>query len=129
IELKDASAKLALHDGSLSIKRLSVHDLAGSAISVAGGIEDPWGQPRGSMLMVVSGHQLDGIIAATDRFFPRGAEVLKTVAPRLGRTELQVRLEIEPSGEGAEGSSLRMRVDGSAGGTEVSFRGSLIGDP
>lgn len=115
----DVSASLV--DGTLSVDRFAVRNLAGARLSAAGTIRDLGTAPDGSFQGQISAERLDGLASLARAVAPqsRFADLLTTAAPVLVPANVQVTV----SARAAEGSTdASIAVAGTAGGSTIDSR-------
>ncbi len=129
IEAKGAKAKLKLDADALTLERVAIADLGGSAVDLTGRIDGLTTSPRGTVTFDLDARAFDGVTAVLSRYAPEAADHFRRVAPRLLPAKLHATLAVEPRASGAAGDKAKLSVSGRAGGTRVSIAADASGDP
>ena len=114
-------------DGTLTLERLRLDDLAGAAVDASGRIADLAATPSGSITARLGAQRLDGIAALVAELAPGTtfAEAFARAAPSLSPADLTADIATAPDGAGV---SATITLKGTAGGAQVGVTGSFEGD-
>jgi len=125
VEASGVVAELAIADGDLTIRRLTVGDIGGARVEGSGAVRSFAKTPDGSLTLAASAEALDGVArllsalgyrASGDWLSARGAEL---VPARLEANVHAVRT--------ADGSRIRLDLTGVTGGTDIRAEASFEG--
>lgn len=126
VEAEAVVFEAAIDGDGVDLRRLSVRDLAGAAITARGRIGDPLGTPAGRLDATVKAADLTGTARFLENLLPAHPAIdrLSAVAPRLTPLDAELSLNV---GEGND--ALSLDLSGSFAGTRLTVtaagRGSL----
>ncbi len=118
VEARSVVVEGGFEDGELSLRHLSVADLAGASIEAIGSIRDPFGKRSGKVEASIKAEDFSGAAEFLASFLPesRLAQHLRRVAPILSPVSAEVSAEA-----GAAGDKLSLALTGSFADTHLSL--------
>ncbi len=113
-------------NGDVRIDRLFAADLAGARIDVKGEVENLLSTPSGAVTGTLDARDLSGLVALSKGFFPDAHFVdrLEGAAASLVPAKFDASLE---ASEGADGTDLAVKLNGTAGGADIITAANLKG--
>jgi large subunit ribosomal protein L24 len=126
IEAKGVRARLREDADGVSIERLAIADLGGTALDARGRIESLSALPQGSIHVDIDGPRIDGILDMLGRFAPAAtAEMLRPLGPRLAPAKLRASLRLAAAGAS---SAANLALAGRLGPLRVDLSADALGE-
>ncbi len=127
VDARAVKAQVKFDAGALQIEHLSVGDLGGAALDIAGRIDELSSQPRGRVTIDLNAGTLADLSRVLGRFAPKTADVLRRAADRLAPAKLHGTLTVERAA--TAGSTARLDLNGQLGLMRVALNGAATGEP
>ncbi len=127
IDARAVKAQVKFDSGALQIEHLSVGELGGAALDIAGRIDELSSQPRGRLTVDLSAGTLADLSRVLGQFAPQTADVLRRAADRLAPAKLHGTLTMEQAA--TAGSTAMLDLDGQLGLMRVALNGAATGEP
>jgi hypothetical protein len=127
VDARAVKAQVKFDSGALQIEHLSVGDLGGAALDIAGRIDELSSQPRGRVTIDLNAGTLADLSRVLGQFAPQTADVLRRAADRLVPAKLHGTLTVERAT--TAGSTARLDLNGQLGLMRVAFNGAATGEP
>lgn len=120
-EASEVNVAASLVDGTLSVERLTVRDLAGARLTASGTVSDLTTTPDGTIEARIVAADLGGVAALAEAIDPgsRAARMLASAAPVLAPADLSATVSARAGGDR---TALTLRLVGTAGGSTLDGR-------
>jgi uncharacterized protein involved in outer membrane biogenesis len=131
IDARAVNARLKLNAGILHIDRLSIGDLSGAALDIAGRIDELSSQPRGQLTLDVNASTLAGVAGIASRYATDIPNSFASFADRLAPAKMHGVLTIDRAGKagGSTGSVAKLDLGGTLGALRLTLSGEAVGAP
>ena len=127
IDARTVKAQIKFDSGALQIEHLSVGELGGAALDIAGRIDELSSQPRGRITVDLNAGTLADLSRVLGQFVPQTADILRRAADRLAPAKLHGTLTVERAA--TAGSTARLDLNGQLGLMRVALNGAATGEP
>jgi hypothetical protein len=127
VDARTVKAQVKFDSGALQIEHLSVGDLGGAALDIAGRIDELSSQPRGRVTVDLNAGTLADLSRVLGQFAPQTADVLRRAGDRLAPAKLHGTLTVERTA--AAGSTAKLDLNGQLGLMRVALNGAATGEP
>ena len=127
IDARTVKAQIKFDSGALQIEHLSVGDLGGAALDIAGRIDELSSQPRGRITVDLNAGTLADLSRVLAQFVPQTADVLRRAADRLAPAKLHGTVTVERAA--TAGSTAKLDLNGQLGLMRVALNGAATGEP
>src|SRR5580692_72815 len=127
VDARTVKAQVKFDSGALQIEHLSVGDLGGAALDIAGRIDELSSQPRGRVTIDLNAGTLADLSRVLGQFAPQTADVLRRAADRLAPAKLHGTLTVERAV--TAGSNAKLDLNGQLGLMRVALNGEVAGEP
>ena len=134
VEARKAQATLTYDRSGLKIERLSIADIAGTALEASGHLDNAAGTWRGSLDVAVAAPRLDGVTVLADKFLPQAWQpavvgALRKYGPRMAPLKLNGKLDVEPRPGATSGrTTAKLKLTGAIAGINTVIEGSGSGE-
>ncbi len=127
VDARQVNAQVKFDAGVLHIDRLSVGDLGGATLNIAGRIDELSSQPRGRITLDVDGRTLGGLNRVAEKYAPQAAAWLGRVAERLGPAKVHGVLAVDRA-PSASGTAAKLDLTGQLGLLRLTLNGEATGE-
>jgi large subunit ribosomal protein L24 len=127
VDARAVKAQVKFDSGALQIEHLSVGELGGAALDIAGRIDELSSQPRGRVTVDLNAGTLAGLSRVLGQVAPQTAEILRRAADRLAPAKLHGTLTVERAA--TAGSTAKLDLNGQLGLMRVALNGAAAGEP
>lgn len=126
VDARAVDAQVKFDAGQLQIDRLSVGDLAGAKLDIAGRIDQLSSQPRGQISLDLNANALDGLSEIAAKLMPQEADALRRAAARLAPAKVHAVLNVAQAA--AAGSTAELHVTGNLATLRIAVDGRASGE-
>ena len=126
-EARNTKARMKFDANGIAIEQLAVADFGNATIDASGRIDTTSASPGGNIAVDLDARELDGVLAALQRFSPVLADPLRKLAGRQKTAKLHANVSLEHAG--ADSADAKLALTGRIGAVGVNVTAAATGKP